>query len=213
MKLALCLPGDSFTGGFIDSFAATIPQLNDALEGVILSRAYSSDVAQARLRVLGVGADGGKPFNGAAYDAMLWIDSDIVWTWDDLRTMIETFCARPSISILSGLYPMRPGGPFAAFRDFSGALGGGALTADAAELRSAKPFPVAFSGMGFMMLRHGVIESMEYPYFTRAVHVDAQGVRQLMSEDAGFCYSAAREGHTVYAHPLVRLSHEKRLRF
>lgn len=206
MKLAFCFPGDNFSGGFVESWSRTIPALMDAgIEVPILSRCYSADVAQARLSCLGPRRDASgawRVFGGAAVDLIFWIDSDIVWTVDDISTIIYAMIQHPEIDILSGLYPMAPSGPFAAFR-----AAGDPLTPS--ESLGASPVAVDYCGMGFMATRPRVYEAVAYPWFARTLTTNGD----LMSEDAAFGRAAAAAGIATYVHPLVDLRHEKRVRF
>lgn len=213
LKLAVCLPGENFTGGFVESWTRTLPALIDhGVEIVVVSRAYSSSVAHARIRCLGGDDEAGihqRPFRGREYDMILWLDSDIVWQWEDLHLLIQTMCARDGIHILSGLYPMAPGGPFAAFSSFGPVH---TLPITETESRGAAPFKIAYAGMGMMVIRRGVFERMEYPWFSMQI-MSSHNCTVTMSEDATFCYQASRLGFCTWVHPLVVAGHEKQHRF
>lgn len=206
MKIAFCLPGDTFTGGFLDSWTRTIAALIEAGINIgIVSRCYSADVAQARLSCLGARRDATgswQVFHGAPAEIVVWIDSDIVWTVDDLFLMLETMTQHPEIGILSGLYPMSPGGSFAAFRE-----SGEPLTPS--DALGSRPLQVDYCGMGFMGVRRSVYTFVDYPWFARTLTLEGD----LMSEDAAFCRAAAAAGIRTYVHPLIDLRHEKRVRF
>jgi hypothetical protein len=68
------------------------------------------------------------------------------------------------------------------------------------------PFPVAYSGLGFTLIRRGVFERLPYPWFEpRRV----AGYLSYTSEDASFCRDCADAGIVVWCDPRVVVTHHK----
>jgi len=68
---------------------------------------------------------------------------------------------------------------------------------------------VAFTGMGFMLVKYGVFEKLEYPWF-KPVEKRIGDVVDFTMEDVAFCLRAKEAGCPVRVDPCVRLGHEKR---
>jgi hypothetical protein len=68
--------------------------------------------------------------------------------------------------------------------------------------------PVAYTGMGWMMIRKGVVETIKYPWF----HSDLQTVGSLVdmnSEDVAFCRALQTAGHQIHVDTKIRVGHQK----
>jgi GT2 family glycosyltransferase len=66
--------------------------------------------------------------------------------------------------------------------------------------------------MGFMMIKNGVYENIDYPWFEpRFFEYEKDGkiIRDFCSEDVGFCLKAKEKGFPVYIDPSIRVRHEK----
>ena len=70
---------------------------------------------------------------------------------------------------------------------------------------------VAYSGMGWMMIRKGVVEDLKYPWFYSPLEVINDGVVDMNSEDVSFCKALAAAGHAIYVDTKVRIGHQKAL--
>ncbi len=71
---------------------------------------------------------------------------------------------------------------------------------------------VAYTGMGFMLVKKGVFESLDYPWFW-PLWKQIAGMRDFTMEDVGFCLSAAKKGWKVQVDTQVRVGHEKTVVF
>jgi hypothetical protein len=70
--------------------------------------------------------------------------------------------------------------------------------------------PVAYAGMGWMMIRKGVVEKLKYPWFWS----DLQRIGPLAdmsSEDVAFCRALEEAGHTVHVDTKLRVGHQKKM--
>ena len=149
-----------------------------------------------------------KPYNGKLdYDYMLWIDSDIIFTVADFDKLLSH-----QADIVSGLYLMEDGQQFATVENWDEnffALNGYFKFLTPSDLQNkTKPFPVNYTGFGFMMIKRGVIESMEYPWF-RPEFVQIGKAKDFTMEDVAFCREANRKGYEILIDPTVIVGHEK----
>jgi hypothetical protein len=110
------------------------------------------------------------------YDYWAYVDSDIVWSIDDLVRLLEhnkAVCCAP--------YLRRGGGEYCCGRWKNGYLG---RTYTPSETGFK---PVDFAGAGFMLIKRSVFEQMEYPYFRNILcEIPGGGFEQLL-EDYSFC--------------------------
>ena len=97
MIVVFCLPGHSYSGTFLKSFTGVWTWCLQNNIQPVLSQQNSSMVNFARCKVAGADVNRGpkqKPFNGAHYDYMMWIDSDQTFTVNDFKKLlVEAGCA------------------------------------------------------------------------------------------------------------------------
>lgn len=212
--LAICLPGKNYSGRFMMSlidlgnFCARSLGLN-----IMYSQQYSPVVADCRMKVLGGRNDGGRfqrPFDGPLYDWVLWIDSDMAFTREHLLDLLEM-----NEDIASGWY-MQPGGLSTLVEriDHVEYCANGAYPFMSKEKIESQrgPFAVDYAGMGWMLVRAGVYEAIEMPWFEMpAQWLDYNGREYIVpvSEDVAFCLKAKVAGFRVMINPLTRPGHEK----
>lgn len=211
MKIVFCLPGRSYSGNFLQSWSNLIATCIARGYQINLQQNYSCNIYYVRNMCLGGNVILGpnqKPYNGKLdYDYMLWIDSDIIFTVEDFDKLLSH-----QADIVSGLYLMEDGRQFATVENWDEnffALNGyfEFLTPNNLQNKT-KPFPVNYTGFGFMMIKRGVIESMEYPWF-RPEFIQIGESRDFTMEDVAFCREANRKGYKILIDPTVIVGHEK----
>ena len=70
---------------------------------------------------------------------------------------------------------------------------------------------VDYTGFGWMLVKHGVFESMEYPWFRpewREFPFETP-VKEFTSEDVSWCHLAKENGYDIHVDPTVVVGHEK----
>lgn len=67
---------------------------------------------------------------------------------------------------------------------------------------------VANTGMGFMLVKRGVFESLDYPWF-RPIEKRIGTMVDFTMEDVAFCLTAKEKGYKILVDPRVRVGHEK----
>lgn len=211
MRLIFCLPGNSFSANYFNSWNSTIADLQGRGISYAYSIGYDPVVYYTRNRILGGQNTAGrtqKPWQGKQdYDRMVWIDSDMVWNPQDVLKLLAH--DKP---IVAGTYMMGNNThyPIVEKLDFNHLdLHGVFRFLDRAEMQTkTEPFRVSYTGFGFIAIKKGVIESMEYPWF-RPRWVSTDGFHDFCAEDVGFCWTAQELGHEIWIDPSIRVGHEK----
>ena len=217
MKVVLALPGRTFSGSFLMNWTQTVMTLNKKGYEIVVTNEYSSYVTYSRMKTLGLdvlrGADQ-VPFGGTLnYDVWLTIDSDIIFTPEQVIQLIEDTEKYP---VVSGLYRMQDGVHFATVQEWDveyfKKYGSFEFMRD---LPADKYIPVAYSGMGFFACRRGVIEKLKYPYFSYPlVEIEAEDgkiLRDTCSEDVSFCKNLTDAGFKIMVNTGLHVGHEKTL--
>ena len=218
VKVVFCMPGRSYSREFLLAWSDLLMQASSRGHQVMISQQYSSVVHFARAKCMGGDVLKGpdqKPFQGSVdYDVMMWIDSDIVFKPDDFFALLES-----PHDVTAGMYMMEDLQHFATVKewdeDFFAKNGTfkfmkpeDIVRVGEADSPSSSYLPVAYTGMGWMMIRKGVVETIKYPWF----HSDLQTVGSLVdmnSEDVSFCRALQAAGHTIHVDTKIRVGHQK----
>ena len=213
-KVILALPGRTFSGTFLMNWSQTLMTLKNKGYEIIVTNEYSSYVTYSRMKTLGLdvlrGADQ-KPFGGKLeYDVWLTIDSDIIFTPEQVIELIEDTEKYP---VVSGLYRMEDMVHYACVKEWDldyFKKTGSFQFIKVDEPEKEKYLPVAYNGMGFFACRKGVIEKLKYPYFTYPL-IEIAELRDTCSEDVAFCKNLKDAGFDVIVNTTLRVGHEKTL--
>ena len=218
VKVIFCMPGRSYSREFLLAWSDLLMQASSRGHQVMISQQYSSVVHFARAKCMGGDVLKGpdqKPFQGAVdYDVMMWIDSDIVFKPDDFFALLES-----PHDVTAGMYMMEDLQHFATVKewdeDFFAKNGTfkfmkpeDIVRVGEADSPSSSYLPVAYTGMGWMMIRKGVVETIKYPWF----YSELQTVGPLVdmnSEDVSFCRALQAAGHTIHVDTKIRVGHQK----
>ena len=223
-RVVIGLPGNKFSNNFLMCWTKLLDALWKSNYDVVVLSRYSSYVPFSRMQTLGLDVRRGpdqKPFGGQLdYDVWLTIDSDIVFTPEDVIEIIKNTEIHP---VVSGLYLMQNAQNFACISDWDEEFfkQNGTfqfLTPNDIETykkeTNQKFMEVVYNGMGLFACRKGVIESLKYPYFYRELQEikDKDGtvlMRDMCSEDVAFCKNIKDAGYSIYVNTNVRVGHEK----
>ena len=199
------------------NWTKTVMTLNKKGYEIVVTNEYSSFVTYSRMKTLGLdvlrGADQ-VPFGGTLnYDVWLTIDSDILFTPEQVIELIEDTKKYP---VVSGLYRMQDRVHFATVQEWDveyfKRYGSFEFMRD---LPTDKYVPVAYNGMGFFACRRGVIEKLKYPYFSYPlVEIEAEDgkiLRDTCSEDVSFCKNLTDAGFEIMVNTGLHVGHEKTL--
>lgn len=208
-NLIIATPGHSVQGGYLKSLLAAISVLGQKGITWAYSIEYSSHVGVSREMTLNgsgeMNLQMNVPFNDQiTYDKILWIDSDITFTPEDVIKAYES-----EFDIVTGAY-MLANGQVMAYRETMG------MPCLYDEVKDAtEPIQLKGAGMGFMCVKQGVFESFERPWFqTMEVMKDMNDGRgalplQIAGEDLSFCERAIRNGYEIWLDPTIKLIHNK----
>tara|TARA_B100000427_G_scaffold308090_1_gene296062 strand:- start:2110 stop:2889 length:780 start_codon:yes stop_codon:yes gene_type:complete len=221
--IVFCLPGRGCSYIFLKNFVQLCFDMVQAGMSIQISQDYSSMVNFARCKCLGANVLRGPkqiPWDGKLkYDYQLWIDSDIVfdankfWQLCDLALPAEG--AGEEKEIVGGWYATEDGQTTSVAHwleeeDFR--KNGGVMNHETVESISKrkKPFTVDYTGFGWVLIKKGVFEQLEYPWFAPKMQVfESGGVQDMCGEDVSFCLDAIDKGMDIWCDPRIRVGHEK----
>jgi hypothetical protein len=224
-KIVFALPGDNFSSRFLISWTATLSKLWETRKyDIIISPATGSFVPFVRMTTLGLDVLRGeeqKPFDGQPFDVWITIDSDIVFTFEQVEKLIESTEEHP---VVAGMYRMSDLVNYAFVKDWDETFfkKNGTFQFIKPEDVEAwkketefKYFPVVYSGMGFMAIRKEVFDKIKYPYFDSEVITitaeDGKVIRDICSEDVSFCKKITQAGYQIMVNTDIRVGHIKPL--
>ena len=219
-KIVVALPGRTFSGRFMMNLLNTMMTLKSQGHDVVVTNEYSSYVTFSRMKTLGLDVRRGvdqKPFLGKLdYDVWLTIDSDIIFTPDQILELIKDTEKYP---VVSGLYRMEDLTHYACVKEWDIEYfkqNGTFQFMKVEDLEGApKYLPVAYNGMGFFACRRDVLEKMKYPYFSYPL-IEIEGkdgvlLRDTCSEDVAFCKNLTDAGFEIMVNTKLVVGHEKTL--
>jgi hypothetical protein len=212
LTIIFCLPGDSFPREFLIAWTELVAYCMTHNIRPILSTQHSCNIYYARNMCLGgnvLRGEDQKPFNGEIkYDYFMWIDSDVIFSVPQFVTLLESAKKNP---VVSGIYRMTDGNYAAVEKwdnEFFKKNGHFQFLSDKDIVGKSELIPVAYSGMGFMIVKRGVFEALKYPWFKQLEKRIGDAVDMTM-EDVSFCLRATRAGYRVMVDPRVRPAHRK----
>jgi hypothetical protein len=215
-KVIFALPGREFSGRFLQGWTELVYAcLQNGIQP-IMSQHYSPLLYYVRNMCLGGdnlrGIDQ-KPFGGQFdYDYIMWIDSDVVFTPDHFFKLLQD-----DKDIVSGLYMMSDNTHYATVEDWDDEffLKHGHfqfLNREMVQAKQGKLFTADYTGFGWVLIKKGVFESLQYPWFQpiwTEYEIDGKIVRDFTMEDVAFCKMIKEKGYDVWIDPSVIVGHEK----
>lgn len=213
MIVLFCIPGNTFSNHFLQSWTELIIECTRRNIQFAISNRYSSMVHFARAMCVGANVLSGenqKPFSGTVkYDYIMWIDSDMVFKPSDFFSLLESphdiTCGNYLMSDKKHTttvekwdedYFIKSGGCF----EF--------LTPEYIRSLKERYTKVAYSGMGWMLVKYGVFEKIKYPYFFHDV-IRIKDTVDMCSEDVAFCRNAEKAGFSIYIDKNIFVGHLK----
>ena len=83
-------------------------------------------------------------------------------------------------------------------------------TGESISRRRKGLFTVDYTGFGWVLIKKGVFENLEYPWFAPKMQVFESGdVQDMCGEDVSFCLDAKEAGYEIWCDPKIRVGHEK----
>ena len=216
ITIVFCIPGNRFTDNFLKSWTNLFAWCINNNINPLLSNSYDSNVYYVRNMCLGADLKRGKnqkPWNNEVnYDYIMWIDSDMVFSpknFEDLLKMDK--------DIASGIYKMSNQIHYATVENWDkthfeehGSFE--FLTDDIISKKEKTIFPIEYTGFGWVLIKKGVVENMEYPWFRPEWDSFKNGeILEFCSEDVGFCQNIIKKGYQIYVNTEIIIGHEKSL--
>lgn len=224
-KVIIALPGKEFSSVFLLAWTNALSKLwmNDKYD-ILISPGSGSCVHFVRMQTLGLDVMRGaeqKPFNDTDYDVWITIDSDVIFSPEQLVDLIESTDKHP---VVAGMYRMADLENFAVVKDWDvnyfkehgrfEYLKPEFITKWKEETE-LKFMPVSYTGLGFFACRKEVLNKMSYPYFDGPLEEmqisDQITVRDMSSEDVNFCKNIKRAGFEIVINTDLRVGHLKPL--
>jgi hypothetical protein len=211
--IVFCLPGNMYSKDFLISWSQVMIECVKRNINCVMAQGYASCVHFARAKVLGGNVLAGKnqaPFQGAVpYDYLMWIDSDIVFTPEDVFKLVDS-----PHDITCGLYIMEDGKNFPIVRKYDDEFflkNGHYQMISGEEMMTEKEryINVDYSGMGWMCIKKGVVEKIQYPWFFHDKICLTDNIHDMCSEDVSFCKNLKHAGFDIYVDTTVVVGHQK----
>jgi hypothetical protein len=214
LTIVFCLPGPYYSNTFLICWSELLTWCLQNKIQPIISQSFDPVIYYVRNKCLGGDVMRGikqKPFDGKIdYDYMMWIDSDIVFKHEDLQKLL----ARKQ-QIVAGIYKMQGGQNYAIVKDWDIEFfkkNGRFEFLSSIDLKGkTELIEVSYTGFGFVLIKRGIFECLEYPWFRPIFHEISETVKDFSSEDVSICQLFREKGFKVYVDPTVRVGHEKKL--
>lgn len=214
MHLIICVPGQQFTGQFLDSWTELLSYLHFKGITYTISRQYSPNLYECRSLCLRGDFSRGKsqkPLNGLNYDYILWIDSDMVFSPKNFAELLADL-EGSSFEVISAAYKTADQIHFAAVRDVGWDYfkNWGHFKFLTEKDLFCRLMEVEYCGMGFMLMKKGVMEKLEYPWF-EPMKIKFEGFEMATTEDVSLCGKLQKAGVKIILNTFVRVGHQKNL--
>jgi GT2 family glycosyltransferase len=213
----ICIPGRQFSSEFMLNLIELVAFISRHGGNFKLSVQYLPVINASRCKCLAADLANGKkqkPFNEIQYDYILWIDSDVIFNNDAFlkllqmdKTIASGWYAQPSQALDGTMFT-----PVVEHADpeyFKKNITYKFMTVKDMS-KKKKPFTVDHIGFGWVLIKQGVFETLEYPWFAPRMQTAGE-FQDLCSEDVAFCLDAQKAGYEIWLDPACRVGHEKQL--
>lgn len=194
-KVMIGLKGQSYSHNFLIAWTMVLNHLwkNEKYE-INVSQGFSKNQFISRLQ--SVGLDVSKPiedqkhFQGTDYDVFVMLDSDMLYTPEDVSKLID-MCLNKH-DVVSGLYPMDTKSYFVGDETENDLV-----KIDSIDKDDKETVEVPFTGLGFFACKKKVLDSLTIPYFDNA-----------LAEEIGFCKKVREQGFKIMLNKELRVARE-----
>ena len=207
INLLIATPGNTFAADYVKSLVALLPELIRRGMSWGYLNDYASHVGDSReITLSGTKANeinNSAPVSGqVTYDKILWIDSDIAFTPEDVFRLYDS-----DKDIISGAY-LFADGSVAAYKSL------GKQGYQFEEVKAlTEVTEIEGCGFGFVCVKAGVFEQLSRPWFQQVMGtVDLNGETidfPIMGEDLSWCKRVKDKGFKIYLDPQVKVTHHK----
>lgn len=224
-RIVIGLPGDTFSSRFLISWSNALAYIWSSNKyEVVIAPGMGSFVPFVRMQTLGLDVRRGlaqKPFNNEKYDIWITIDSDIVFSAENLEELIQSTEKHP---VVAGIYRMADLEHFAVVKnwDMNYFAKNGTFEflkqddiTNWKKETDLKYMPINYTGLGFFACRKEVLDKLTYPYFNGELReiVTDEGLilKDMSSEDVNFCKNIINAGYEIVVNTDLRVGHVKPL--
>jgi GT2 family glycosyltransferase len=140
--------------------------------------------------------------NNFLYKKIIWIDSDISWNVQDFLSLYNN-----DFEIVSGAY-LRPD-----MEVVAAGIKNRRRFLYEQILTYQEPFPVFYSGFGFISISNKAMNSLKNPFkIIDYPNFNEDGIDSaLCGEDISWCLRIQEMGYKVWLDPKIRVNHHKNL--
>lgn len=211
VNLIIASPGHSMMSSYVKSLLALTQTLNQKGITWAWSSEYSSHVGDAREMTMNGDNQNDpseqRPFKGQiSYDKIMWIDSDIAFTPEDVLKLYYS-----DYDVVTGAYLLSSGevvvydelfGPGHNFEEV---------------LKMTEPKKVFGAGFGFIMVKQGIFEKLTRPWFQSPMASKTMASGEtftfpILGEDLSWCKRVNDLGFEIWFDPTVRVTHHKMMK-
>ena len=222
-NFVFCLPGEYFSGKFLTNILGLHSVLIAKGINVFIAQIHSSCIHRLRNDCGGGHVLHGEfqtPFqiDKIEYDYIMWIDSDIIFNRKNFEDLVEM-----DKDVVTGWYMQRDGKPACGFtkktkskytkKDTYAPIYDKhhiyQLIQDEDIVNKIEPYTIDWCGMGWMLIRKGVMEKVRYPWFAPKNVRLSEDLMDSMSEDISFQLALKDAGFNIWVDPNNRVGHEK----
>lgn len=222
-KVIVAIPGNNFSSKFLINWTNTMITLWSSNKyDIAIAAGTGSFVPFVRMQTLGLDTKRGiaqKPFNGDHFDIWVSIDSDILFTAEQVLELIASTEQHP---VVSGYYRQEDLESFATIKsyDTNYYINNGTYEYMKNENienwkseTSMKFMPVCYTGLGFFACTKEVLDKMTYPFFSgeqkNIVCEDGKVIVEMVPEDMHFCNNIQKAGFEIFLNTQLRVGHTK----
>jgi len=223
MQILFCLPGNSFSSNFLLSWSMLVDSCYKKNINIVLAPGAASTSSLARSKSLGYSALAGAdqlPFQGKIeYDYIMFLNSDVLFKPEDFFALLES-----PHDVTSGVYMMEDNKNFSTCVNWDTEyfMKNGSfeyLSPTALEeyktTSVTKYMSVAFTGLGFTLMKKGILEKLKYPVFWSDLQTlpssdsSKPDAVEIPTEEIALFLNLKKAGVTTYVDTSVRVGHEK----
>lgn len=214
LNVLFCLPGDNYSGKFIQSWTRLLIWCLGHGINCEIFQMYSSNIYHVRECFLSynviLDTKKVKAFGGKNYDFVFWLDSDQIFLPEQFHQLLLHDC-----DIIGAAIRVQMNDEYAF----------GWIDKDLLEKKNElkrwrvqdmehikEPFEVDYAGLAFTLVKRGVFESLEFPWFEPVPYSEyIPGKVGFMGEDMSICHRLRKKGFRIYIDPQVKVGHEKKI--
>lgn len=218
MKIIFCLPGNTFSGIFLQNFVILTDWCRNNKIDFQICNYFSSYVTHSRNHLMQgtiLRPTIQAPFDGKIeYDYLMWIDSDMVFTPENLKKLIDVAESKKYKKdyVFSGVYYQTIVDNTTIIekwidKEFTNPKN--QLMTTRQQIKERKePFTADAIGWGWVLVRKGFFEQIPYPWFDN-LHIKVGDKEEITSEDFGLCLKAKKQKLKIWIDPTNVVGHEK----